>query len=186
MQTDDLKARVRAQVWESLATSRVRFEQLSQAELQALVSALVDGVLVAVGEGLRLAQEGAEEVRRNVAVVADQAPEVTLWKGRPFLSLVRHYEITSQRIRATRGLLGKEREDVELFRVVDSTVRQTAIQRVLGIGDVIIRSSDATTPELILDNIFQPDEVHELVRQAVLRERSRRGMTYQEELERTG
>lgn len=71
-------------------------------------------------------------------------PVWAAWKQ----SLVRHttYELTSERLRVTHGILGLDVDDIELYRIKDIHVRQPLIQRVCGLGSILIWSSDITLP----------------------------------------
>jgi hypothetical protein len=90
------------------------------------------------------------------------------------------YELTSQRIRILTGMLTNNVDEVELIRVHDTQVKQHIGERMLNVGDSHIFSDDNTSPELVLNNVQNPMEVRELIRKAVLEERSRRGLTYRE------
>lgn len=63
-------------------------------------------------------------------------------------SLVRHtsYELTTERLRVTHGIFSLEVDDVELYRIKDIHVRQPLVQRVFGLGSILIWSSDVTLP----------------------------------------
>lgn len=112
----------------------------------------------------------------------DTNEETRIWQGRPYLSIGLRYELTSQRLRIYRGVLGNRIEEVELIRVKDSKVKQHMGERMLNIGDVTIVSADPTTPEIVLQNVHDPVHVRELFRKAVLNEKSRRGMYYREDI----
>ena len=93
------------------------------------------------------------------------------------------YELTSQRLRIMRGLLGNQIEEIELIRVRDTKVKQHVGERMLDVGDITVISADSGTPSVTLNNVRNPIEVRELLRKAVQVERQRRGMTYREVLE---
>ena len=118
----------------------------------------------------------------TVNPAGDTSEEVRLWHGRPYLSIGIRYELTTQRLRIYRGVLGNRIEEIELIRVKDSRVKQHLGERMLNIGDVTIVSADTTTPELILQNVHDPIEVRELLRKAVMNEKSRRGLYYREDI----
>jgi hypothetical protein len=80
------------------------------------------------------------------------------------------------------GLLGKEREDVELIRIQDMDQRQTLRERFMNVGDIYIRSHDPSHPHIILNNVRDPQQVHEILRRAVLDARSKHGLYYREEM----
>ncbi|MFM7244063.1 MAG: PH domain-containing protein [Planctomycetaceae bacterium] len=63
-------------------------------------------------------------------------------------SLVRHtsYELTTERLRVTHGIFSLEVDDIELYRIKDIHVRQPLLQRVFGLGSIVIWSSDVTLP----------------------------------------
>lgn len=78
-------------------------------------------------------------------LVAMAIPAVwAAWKQ----ALVRHttYELTSERLRVTHGILGLDVDDVELYRIKDIHVRQPLLQRICGLGSIVIWSSDITLP----------------------------------------
>ena len=86
------------------------------------------------------------------------------------------YRLTTQRLFVQRGLIGKHIEEVELFRVKDVTVTQGALQRLLGVGTVIVLSSDDTAPRLELAGICDPVKVKETLRTTFRTARQREGM----------
>lgn len=71
-------------------------------------------------------------------------PAWAAWKQ----ALVRHttYELTTERLRVTHGILSLEVDDIELYRVKDIHVRQPILQRACGLGSIVIWSSDVTLP----------------------------------------
>jgi len=86
------------------------------------------------------------------------------------------YRLTTQRLFVQTGLVAKKLEEVELFRVKDVTVTQGFIQRLLGVGSVVVLSTDDTTPRLELAGIRQPVEAKEQIRGAFRAARQREGM----------
>jgi uncharacterized membrane protein YdbT with pleckstrin-like domain len=112
----------------------------------------------------------------------DNEAEKVLWEGRPFLSLSVHYRITSERVRITEGMLGKDREDIELVRVQDIDLTQGLTERMLGIGDIHIRSHDKSNPSVTLNNVSNPTQVHEILRRAMLKARKKYNVSFREEM----
>jgi hypothetical protein len=108
--------------------------------------------------------------------------EEILWQGRPFLSLVTEYIITNERVRVFEGLVGKDREDIELIRIQDMDQTQTVKERLLNLGDIHLRSHDPSDPEIVLRNVKDPQTVHEILRRAVLDSRKKYGLYYREEM----
>ena len=77
------------------------------------------------------------------------------------------YVLTDQRLTTTHGVLTKVTDDLELYRVRDTRMQQTLWQRMLGLGDVILSTTDASTPEFRLRWLPQPDALRETVRSLV-------------------
>jgi len=180
MSLSEMQSRMKARVWQAIAQSGVNVSTIPQTDMDTLVNTITEGVLAEVDAILGEA-EGRTSTTTS-GMVDDNAGEVLLWEGRPFLSLGVHYQITSERIRVIRGLLGKEREDIELVRVQDIDQTQSLTERMLDIGDIHIRSHDPSTPELVLQNVPDVQNVHEILRRAVLDARARYRLIYREEM----
>ena len=93
-----------------------------------------------------------------------------------YLVAATRYRLTTQRLFAQKGLIAKDLEEVELFRVKDVTVRQGVLDRMLGVGTVTVLSTDDSAPRLDLAGIRRPVEVKEQVRGAFRAARQREGM----------
>jgi hypothetical protein len=77
-----------------------------------------------------------------------------------------HYRITNQRITVESGVFSKRIEEIDMRTVEDFQLVQRFIERVLGIGDITIISSDRTTGRLTLIGLPDPRQLRELVRTA--------------------
>ena len=112
--------------------------------------------------------------------------ERLLWTGRPnFLTspiqyLVSRYKVTNERLINERGFITKHTEQIDLFRVNDVEIRQGLLQRILGLGNVIVVSSDQSSPNRKLLDISNPQRVGDIVRQAARAEEQRRRVFRQE------
>lgn len=104
------------------------------------------------------------------------------WEGRPFLSIVESYIVTTERIRIKTGLLSSKYEDVELVRIQDIDFSQGFFARLINRGDIIIRSANLSEPFIVLRNIEDPSRVHEIIRRGMLMSRKHHGFSFQEEL----
>ena len=87
-----------------------------------------------------------------------------------------HYRLTNQRLIWTRGILNRQTDQTELYRVRDVSVSEPLSLRPMGVGHVLVLSSDASTPIERLDGIKDPQHVAELLRSAVEQVRLRRGI----------
>ncbi len=85
-------------------------------------------------------------------------------------------KITSQRIVLTTGVISRTTEEVELYRVRDTTHQQRGIlQRLFGIGTITVFSDDTTAPTLSF-TLYNPEYYREQIRECVNRERQRMGI----------
>ncbi|TWT42675.1 PH domain-containing protein [Botrimarina hoheduenensis] len=87
-----------------------------------------------------------------------------------------HYTLSDQRLVHESGLLWRTVDRVELIDVDDVTYRQGPIERALGVGTIVVSSSDRTSPELILPGIDRVREVADLIDDARRTERRSRGL----------
>jgi uncharacterized membrane protein YdbT with pleckstrin-like domain len=90
---------------------------------------------------------------------------VTLWKWLE----VRHtvYTLTDQRLKFSRGVFSKVTEDLELYRVRDTKFEQGFVERMLDLGDIVLYTTDASTPVVTLSFINDADGVREIIRRLV-------------------
>jgi uncharacterized membrane protein YdbT with pleckstrin-like domain len=77
------------------------------------------------------------------------------------------YTLTDQRLKTTHGILTKVTDDIELYRVRDTRMQQGIWQRVLGLGDVILATTDASTPEVRLRWLPDAETLREQIRALV-------------------
>jgi len=66
------------------------------------------------------------------------------------------YTLTNERLIKESGLLGKRVDEIELFRVKDTKVQQTLLQRIVGLGNISVMSTDASG-DFVLE--FMPDAI---------------------------
>ena len=184
MSIKEAQARIKARVWQAVAQADLDLSALDKTTLEAFVDLVTESALLEIDNELDVSKLSAakEEVSGDEEEEEDEFGEEVLWRGRPFLSLVLDYTITSERIKITSGLLGKAHENVELIRVQDIDHSQTFGERVLKIGDVTIRSHDPSHPEVVLRNVQDPTGVYEILRRAVLNARKRHNFSYREEM----
>ena len=86
------------------------------------------------------------------------------------------YELTSERLRTTTGMLTKRTEQLELYRVKDYSLVQPFRYRVFGVGNIVLVTSDRTTPHVVLEAIPNAAAVHEHIRTYVEQCRRARGV----------
>ena len=175
MSIDKLRAQVIGSIWQAIAQSGVDLSSVSQDQQEIIVSKIADGVMVTMD-----AIMGDEMPLTTTEDEVDELDERVLWKGRPFLSLVENYTITSERLKVTTGLVSRNVENFELIRIQDIDFKQGMGDRMVGIGDINIRGHDPSNPDILLRNVSKPEEVYEILRKAWLDARKRHGLQFRE------
>ena len=92
-------------------------------------------------------------------------------------SLSTRYEITSQRVRIEKGLLSKEKESVELFRIDHFDVFKPFGMRLVKQCLLHLKSSDPGFPSVVIYGIAELEALADTLRECSLRERARRKVT---------
>lgn len=114
--------------------------------------------------------------------------ERVLWTGRPRIplswiaALTTRYKLTNERFIVTHGFVSKRIEEIELYRVNDVSMKMSVIERIFGLGDVRLETTDATTPEPQIHDVQNPERVKDLIRQAARAERQRRRVLLRDEV----
>jgi uncharacterized membrane protein YdbT with pleckstrin-like domain len=103
---------------------------------------------------------------------------VGLWLiVRWFQTLGKSYRITNRRIVVETGVLSKKLEQIDLYRVADYTVERPFSQRIMGTGNLLLKTFDKTTPELsVLAIKTDVVKLYEAVRAATEADKARRGV----------
>jgi uncharacterized membrane protein YdbT with pleckstrin-like domain len=79
----------------------------------------------------------------------------------------RVFEVTTERIRVTTGLLTRRTDELELYRVQDLTLIEPFFGRLFGLGTIVVTTNDASTPVLEIQYIRGAREVREQMRKSV-------------------
>jgi membrane protein YdbS with pleckstrin-like domain len=95
---------------------------------------------------------------------------------RLLLAYAHVYLLTDERLLETTGLIFKDTEALELYRVKDIRIQQPPLQRLFGRGTVVLVTSDRSTPNINLSGIQEPDAVAALLRELVERCRVAKGV----------
>lgn len=92
-------------------------------------------------------------------------------------TLGKSYRITTRRIVVESGVLSKKLEQIDLYRVADYTVERPFGQRLMGTGNLLLKTFDKTTPELnVLFIKADVVKLYESVRAATEADKARRGV----------
>ncbi len=102
-------------------------------------------------------------------VAAPISAVVILW--RYLVTKCQRYELTSQRLKCHSGVLSKRTDEVELYRVKDTRYDQPFFLRLVNLGNVVLITSDATTPTITIHAVKNASELREKIRNLVEKRR---------------
>jgi len=103
---------------------------------------------------------------------------VAIWKWLETRNTV--YTLTDQRLKFTRGVFSKTTEDLELYRVRDTKFQQSFFERMIGLGEIEVFTTDETSPVVRLPYIADAEAIREKIRAAVEARRDAKGVRYLE------
>ena len=81
------------------------------------------------------------------------------------------YELTNERLKISEGFIARREDDVELYRIKDTKFSQTIMERLFGIGTVVVQGSDMTGT-VVMTKIANPKQVRETLRNTVNKSRT--------------
>lgn len=97
--------------------------------------------------------------------------------GLPFTFTV--YTLQNKKLTLKEGFLNTSENEILLYRIVDMTLNRSFMQRIFGLGDIVLEAQDKTHPTLTIKNIKHARNFKELLANAVeddkLRLRMRQG-----------
>lgn len=79
---------------------------------------------------------------------------------------IRH-ELTSERIRLHEGVFHQKLDDVELYRVKDTSMERPFWYRMFGLSTLVIETSDRSQPRIEIKAVKNGDQLRETLRKQV-------------------
>lgn len=90
------------------------------------------------------------------------------------------YRVTTERVEIEKGWIAKRIENLDMFRVLDVRLNIGVFDRLVGIGNVNVISSDKTTPNVTIRGLRNARDVYERLKREALRADRRRGVIHVE------
>jgi membrane protein YdbS with pleckstrin-like domain len=126
-------------------------------------------------------------------VVAGNMPSAALHRLSPFILLFlvapifmvlarylqtksKSYELTTERLKTTQGVFSKVTETLELYRVKDLETRQPFLYRMVGLENVQLNTSDASSPVVLIEAVSSSVALADKARNQVEAIRAQKGV----------
>ena len=85
------------------------------------------------------------------------------------------YELDSQRLKIKKGILSRNIEETELYRVKDYSILKPFFLRLFGLGHLVLTTSDKNNKYVRLVAIKDTEKVKDIIRNHVEKARKRTG-----------
>lgn len=102
------------------------------------------------------------------------------WGTAVGVPLFEEYLLYPDRLVVRRGILVRREDEMLAHRIMDTTLEVSLLERMLGLGTVVVRTLDPTDPVLRLRGIRNARRVRDLIRKVVGEARSRLGVSGRE------
>ncbi len=79
-----------------------------------------------------------------------------------------HYEVSPDRIEYGEGIFDRRVDNLDMFRVVDIKLRRNILDCVVGVGTVLLTTSDKSHPEFEFKKIKNSRELYDTIKKASL------------------
>lgn len=78
------------------------------------------------------------------------------------------YDITSERLRVTKGILSKRMKEMELYRVKETSIHQPFFLRLFRLANVVITVADSSTKqEIVIRAVPEAGALRESLRECI-------------------
>lgn len=74
------------------------------------------------------------------------------------------YELTTERLKTRHGVLNKQMDEIELYRVRDYRLEQPFFLRIFSLGNIVVQTSDKSQPVVTIRAIPKGEELRERIR----------------------
>ena len=77
------------------------------------------------------------------------------------------YSLDAERLYIETGFFTTVSDEVRLYRIMDVSLKKTLGQRIFGVGDIEVHSSDKTLHDFVIKSVKSPLKVKELISENV-------------------
>jgi len=90
------------------------------------------------------------------------------------------YRVTADRIEWARGIFERRIDNIDMFRIIDLRLYRSVLDSLVGIGTIILITTDKTDPEFRFEKIHRPKQLYEKIKKASLDADSKRSVVHLE------
>lgn len=116
-----------------------------------------------------------------IVVMIGFVPPVVVAAGSWLVRASREYRIFQDSLEVDTGIVARRIDNIQMFRVRDIGLSQSVLGRILGVGDVIVTSTDHSSPLIVLRGANDPRAVYETLRGLVAKTATRRTIVVERE-----
>jgi len=91
-----------------------------------------------------------------------------------------YYEVSSDRIEWSRGILDRRVDNLDMFRVIDLKLRRSIFDCMFGIGTVELMTTDKSDPDFVFQKVRHCRELYDVIKKASLEADRRTGVVHLE------
>ncbi len=91
-----------------------------------------------------------------------------------------YYEVTEDRVEWSRGIFNREVDNLDMFRIVDLSLRRSILDCIVGIGTVILTTKDKSDPIFEFTKVHDCRYLYDEVKKASLEADKEVGVLHQE------
>lgn len=79
-----------------------------------------------------------------------------------------HYEVSADRIEFGRGIFDRKVDNLDMFRVLDIKLRRSVLDCIVGVGSVLLTTTDKSHPEFVFEKVRDARGLYDAVKKASL------------------
>ncbi len=99
----------------------------------------------------------------GIAIVASLILIYKVWT-----ILMTHYEVTKDRIEYGEGIFDRRVDNIDMFRIVDIRLRRNLLDCMVGVGTVILTTSDKNQPQFEFKKVKDSRELYDVIKKTSL------------------
>lgn len=91
-----------------------------------------------------------------------------------------YYEVNTDRIEWSRGILDRRVDNIDMFRVVDLKMRRSLLDCIFGVGTVELTTTDKTDPKFVFEKVHDCRDLYDIIKKASLEADRKTGVVHLE------